>query len=84
MEDYASTSKSVKVIKKHKTKSSRDSDSKINQIESQFKELELNRLKHTKVNPTSLTKNWYSRLTPPADIQYERKKFSKSIFSFFR
>ena len=44
-----------------------DSDSTINIIENQF-----NKLEFDKPNPTSLTRNWYTKLTPP-DLQFEEK-----------
>lgn len=51
-----------------------DSDSStINEIENQFKKLSFN-----KPNPTSQTKNWYSRPTPP-DLQFEERNLDNQF-----
>ena len=37
----------------------------IRKVEQAFQNLELKRIGDKRVNPTTLTKNWYPRLTPP-------------------
>ena len=50
-----------------------DSDSTINIIENQF-----NKLEFDKPNPTSLTKNWYTKPTPP-DLQFEERNLNNQF-----
>ena len=70
-----------KYNKPSKTSSSEGSiDSKIKELEEQFDSQNLNKLTFSKVNPTSTTKNWYFRPTPP-DLQFEEKNISNQ-FSF--
>jgi hypothetical protein len=57
-----------------KTTSESDSDNNIKQIKKAFTGLELKRMHKSKFPPTSLTKNWYPRPTPP-DIQFEERNF---------
>ena len=47
-----------------------DSDKEIEKLENQFQSFEVNRL-HQPI-PTTLTKNWYPRPTPP-DLQFEER-----------
>ena len=48
------------------------SDEEIDKLEKAFGKLQ--RITNKKPNPTSFTKNWYPRLTPP-DIQFEERNF---------
>jgi hypothetical protein len=60
------------------TTSESDSDNNLKQIENAFSNLELKRIHKSRVNPTSLTKNWYPRPTPP-DIQFEERNFQSQF-----
>jgi hypothetical protein len=55
-----------------------DSDNDIKQIEDALQSLDLKRIHKSKVTPTSLTKNWYPRPTPP-DIQIEERNFQSQF-----
>ncbi|KAM2636698.1 hypothetical protein EV1_021297 [Malus domestica] len=48
------------------------------QMEQAFQSLELKRLNVKRTNPTSLTKNWYPRPTPP-DLQFEERNFQSQF-----
>ena len=52
------------------SRTSSETEKEIEHLEDQFRGLQVNRLYQPKVNPTSLTKNWYPRPTPP-NLQYE-------------
>ena len=54
------------------SRTSSEIEKEIEHLEDQFRGLQVNRLYQPKVNPTSLTKNWYPRPTPP-DLQYEER-----------
>jgi hypothetical protein len=58
-----------------------ESDENIRQVEKALSALELNRIHKPKFPPTSLTKNWYPRPTPP-DIQFKERSF-QSQFAVF-
>jgi hypothetical protein len=62
------------------TESSSDSESdeNIKKIEKALSGLELNRIHKPKFPPTSLTKNWYPRPTPP-DIQFKERNFQSQF-----
>ena len=65
----------IVVIDKHTSDSyDEDSDSTIQEIENQF-----NKLSFNKLNSISLTKNWYSKPTPP-DLQFEERNLSNQFF----
>lgn len=71
--DNPESSKSLNIIDKEED-SSADSDSTtISKIENQF-----NKLSIKQPNPTSLTKNWYSRPTPP-DLQFEERNLNNQF-----
>ena len=53
-------------------RNSSEAEKEIEHLEDQFRGLQVNRLYQPKVNPTSLTKNWYHRPTPP-DLQHEER-----------
>jgi len=55
-----------------------DSDENIRKVEKALSALELNRIHKPKFPPTSLTKNWYPRPTPP-DIQFEERSFQSQF-----
>ena len=50
----------------------------IRKVEQAFQNLELKRITNRRVNPTSLTKNWYPRPTPP-DIQFEERNIQNQF-----
>lgn len=50
----------------------------IHQMEKAFQNLEVKRLNVKRTNPTSLTKNWYPRPTPP-DLQFEERNFQSQF-----
>ena len=51
----------------------------IEKLEEAFQNFELKRITNKcKINPTSLTKNWYPRPTPP-DIQFEERNFQNQF-----
>ena len=52
------------------SRTSSETEKEIEHLEDQFQGLQVNKLYHPKVTPTSLTKNWYPRPTPP-DLQFE-------------
>jgi hypothetical protein len=60
------------------TSSDSESDENIKKIEKALSGLELNRIHKPKFPPTSLTKNWYPRPTPP-DIQFEEMNFQSQF-----
>ena len=47
-------------------------------LETQFESLQVNKLHKSRVTPTSLTKNWYPRLTPP-NLQFEERNLSNQF-----
>jgi len=55
-----------------------DSDENIKKIEKALSALELNRIHKPKFSPTSFTKNWYPKPTPP-DIQFEERSFQSQF-----
>jgi len=55
-----------------------ESDENIRKVEKAFSALELNRIHKPKFSPTSFTKNWYPRPTPP-DIQFEERNFQSQF-----
>ena len=59
---------------------SSETEKEIEQIENQFQGLQVNRLYQPKVTPTSLTKNWYPRPTPP-DLQFEERTTQFTVSS---
>jgi len=62
------------------TESSSESESDVNirKFEKAFSALELNRIHKPKFPPTSLTKNWYPKPTPPI-IQFEEMSFQSQF-----
>ena len=54
-------------------------DDEINQLAQQFQSSNLNKIHYPQPNPTSLTKNWYSRPTP-LDLQYEEPNLNNLFF----
>ena len=80
VKDEPSTSK-LNVMNKNKeivtvetgsSNSEATSDEEINKIEEAFGKLQ--RIHTKKPNPTTFTKNWYPRPTPP-DMQFEERSF---------
>jgi len=61
-----------------KSSSESDSDENIRKVEKAFSALELNRIHKPKFSPTSFTKNWYPKPTPP-DIQFEERSFQSQF-----
>ena len=57
-----------------------ETEREIELVENQFQGLQVNRLYQTKVTPTTLTKNWYPRPTPP-DLQFEERTTQFTISS---
>ena len=57
-----------------------ETEREIEHIENQFQGLQVNRLYQPKVTPTSLTKNWYPRPTPP-DLQFEERTTQFTVSS---
>jgi len=55
-----------------------DSDDNIRKVEKALSALELNRIHKPKFSPTSFTKNWYPKPTPP-DIQFEERSFQSQF-----
>jgi hypothetical protein len=55
-----------------------DSDYNIRYVEKALSSLELKRIHKPKFPPTSLTKNWYPRPTPP-NIQFEERNFQSQF-----
>ena len=51
-----------------------DNEKRIEKLENQFRGLEVKR--HHQPTSTTLTKNWYPRLTPP-DLQFEERNGSQ-------
>lgn len=47
-------------------------------LETQFESLQVNKLHKSRVTPTSLTKNWYPRPTPP-NLQFEERNLSNQF-----
>ena len=74
------TSSSRLVVLKYRTASSSssrtssDNEKEIEKLENQFRGLEAKKLYQP--TPTSLTKNWYPRPTPP-DLQFEERNSSQ-------
>ena len=60
------------------SKTSSEDEKEIEQLEDQFRGLQVNKLYHSKVNPTSLTKNWYPRPTPP-NLQFKERSVSNQF-----
>ena len=60
------------------SKTSSDSEKEIEHPKNQFRGLQVNRLYQPRVNPTNLTKNWYSRPTP-RDLQFEERNVSSQF-----
>jgi hypothetical protein len=58
-----------------------ESDENVKKVEKALSALELNRIHKPKFPPTSLTKNWYPKPTPP-DIQFDERSF-QSQFAVF-
>ena len=54
---------------------SSESENEIEQLENQFQDLQVNKLHRHRVIPTSLTKSWYRKPTPP-DLQFKEKNVS--------
>ena len=54
------------------SKTSLEAEKEIEHLGNHFRGLEVKRLTHPKVTPTSLTKNWYPIPSPP-DLQYEER-----------
>lgn len=61
-----------------KSISKSDSDENIRQVEKAISRLELNSIHKPKFHPSSLTKNWYPRPTPP-NIQFEKRSFQSQF-----
>jgi hypothetical protein len=84
LKDLAESSKTIKVVSfpqssDTETSSGSDSDTEIDKIEKAFSNLELRRIhKPSRIQPTTLTKNWYPRPTPP-DVQYEERHLSSQF-----
>ena len=57
-----------------------EAEREIEHLEDQFQGLQVNRLYQPRVTPTSLTKNWYPRPTPP-DLQFEERTTQFTISS---
>jgi hypothetical protein len=55
-----------------------DSDENIRQVEKALSSMDLRWIHKPKFPPVSLTKNWYSRPTPP-DIQFEERNFQSQF-----
>jgi hypothetical protein len=55
-----------------------DLDDNIRKVEKALSALELNRIHKPKFSPTSITKNWYPRPTPP-NIQFEERSFQSQF-----
>jgi hypothetical protein len=55
-----------------------DSDENIRKVEKALSALELNRIHKPRFSPTSFTKNWYPKPTPP-DIQFEERSFQSQF-----
>ena len=53
-------------------------DDEINQLAQQFQSSNLNKIQYLKPNPTSLTKNWYSKPTP-VDLQFEETNINNQF-----
>jgi hypothetical protein len=70
----------TKIAESSETESSSESESdeNIRKVEKAFSALELNRIHKPKFSPTSFTKNWYPRPTPP-DIQFEERNFQSQF-----
>ena len=83
--DPTSTSRYPRLETLHATSSSSsrissETEKEIEHIEDQFRGLQVNKLYQPKVSPTSLTKNWYPRPTPP-DLQYEERSTQFTVSS---
>ena len=85
--DHTTTSRDPRLRTLHAHTTSRSSSStssetekEIEHLEDQFRGLQVNKLYQPKVNPTSLTKNWYPRPTP-LDLQYEEKTTQFTVSS---
>jgi hypothetical protein len=61
-----------------KSTSESDSNDNIRNIEKALSSLELKRIHKPKFPPTSLTKNWYPKPTPP-DIKFEERNFQSQF-----
>ena len=59
---------------------SSETEKEIEHIENQIQGLQVNRLYQPRVTPTSLTKNWYPRPTPP-DPQFEERTTQFTVSS---
>ena len=60
----------------HSNKTYSNNEKEIEHLENQFQGLEVKRLHQP--TPTNLTKNWYSRPTPP-DLQFEERNVSNQF-----
>ena len=60
------------------SKTSSEDEKEIEQLEDQFRGLQVYKLYHSKVNPTSLTKNWYPKPTPP-NLQFKERNVSNQF-----
>ena len=62
----------VQTASSSSSRASSESEKEIEKLENQFRGLEVNRLYQP--TPTTLTKNWYLRPTPPPpDLQFEER-----------
>jgi hypothetical protein len=89
-QEQPSSSNTLSVTKIHESSensseiesfSESDSDENIRKVEKALSAFELNRIHKPKFPPTSFTKNWYPKPTPP-DIQFEERNF-QSQFAVF-
>ena len=85
--DHTTTSKDPRLRTLHahtafssSSRTSLETEKEIKHLEDQFRGLQVNRLYQPKVNPTSLTKNWYPRPTPP-NLQYEERATQFTVSS---
>ena len=62
------------------SRTSSKTEKEIEHLEDQFQGLQVNKLYQSKVNLTSLAKNWYLRPTPP-DLQYEERSTQFTVSS---
>jgi len=88
-QEQASSSNTVSVAKipessensfETESSSESESDENIRKVEKALSALELNRINKPKFSPTTLTKNWYPKPTPP-DIQFEERSFQSNLQS---
>jgi hypothetical protein len=72
------TVNTIQINSDTETSSSSSPVDEVKPIHKAFQKLELKRITKQKVNPTSLTNDWYPRPTPP-DIQFKERNFSSQF-----